>query len=126
MDNSIDLPGYKYFVDTRTGERPEVMVAFLDLVEDPASTVNGALVPFDPALDPRERNYRRREIAPGTYAYFGTPEAKRRFATGPTVIAREYLDHVRAGFAAIDQLDKFDATTDLPAVPVLDLRRVDL
>jgi hypothetical protein len=126
MDNSRDLPGYKYFVDAQTGERPDVMVAFLDLVEDPAASVNGVLVPFVPALDARERNYERRGIAPGTYAYFGTEDALRRFQTGPTVIARDYLDHVRAGFEALGQLDRFEATTDPPPVPVADLRRVDL
>ena len=33
MDNSVDLPGYKYYV-TPDGERPPVFVTFLNLVED--------------------------------------------------------------------------------------------
>ena len=112
MDNSVDLPGYKYFADPRTGDRPHVMVAFLDLVEDPQASVDGVLLPVDDfaALDRRERNYRRREIQPGIHAYFGTPEARARFAQGPTVVASSYFDIVRE-------------PTDLP---VLELRRIDL
>src|SRR3954452_9313466 len=45
MDNSRDLPGYKYYVDPRTGERPRVFVAFLDLAPDPRARVNGVLFP---------------------------------------------------------------------------------
>jgi hypothetical protein len=128
MDNSVDIPGYKYFVDATTGERPRVMVAFLDLAEDPRSeaVVNGVLVPFTPALDERERNYGRREIAPGIHAYVGTSDARERFARGPTVIAREYYDRVRAGFEALGQLGQFETSTDAPPVPVVDLKRVDL
>lgn len=126
MDNSRDLPGYKYFVDPHTGERPHVMVAFLDLAPDEHSTVNGVLVPFHPALDVRERNYDRREIAPGVHAYLGKEEARARFFTGPTVIAREYLDHVEQSFKTLGQLDQFRQTTDPPTVPVIDLTRRDL
>ena len=128
MDNSLDIPGYKYFVDAQSGERPRVMVAFLDLAADadPAATVNGVLVPHTAALDVRERNYRRREIATGIHAYVGTSEARERFAAGPTVIARAYLESVRAGFAALGQLAEFEASTEPPPVPVVDLKRVDL
>jgi hypothetical protein len=123
MDNRVDLPGYKYYVDPRTGERPAVYVAFLDLVPDPDSTVNGvtfSVTDEDLArLDQRERNYERRVVidAPRTYAYFGTEAARARFSTGPTVIARSYFDLVPAEFAD---------STDEPPVPIRDLERVDL
>lgn len=112
MDNSVDLPGYKYFADARTGERPNVMVAFLDLVEDEHASVDGVLLPVTDftALDRRERNYHRREIQPGIHAYFGTPEARARFAKGPTVIASSYYEIVRE-------------PTNLP---IRELRRIDL
>lgn len=116
MDNGVDLPGYKYFVDPHTGERPAVMVAFLDLVEEPGASVNGTLLEVEDftALDRRERNYRRHEIRPGVHAYFGTPEARARFARGPTVIASSYYDLVK-------HLDI--EPTDLP---VRELTRIDL
>ena len=31
MDNSRDLPGYKYYLDPGTGDRPAGSVAYLDL-----------------------------------------------------------------------------------------------
>ena len=112
MDNSVDLPGYKYFVDPRTGERPHVMVAFLDLVEDPQGEVDGTLLEVEDiaALDRRERNYERREIQRGIHAYFGTLEARARFAKGPTVVASSYYEIVRE-------------PTELP---IRELRRIDL
>src|SRR3954452_8269703 len=131
MDNSVDLPGYKYYVDPRTGERPRVFVAFLDLAPDPHTRVNGVLVPVTDErlqeLDTRERNYERRLVAsdPPTYAYIGTPEARARFETGPTVIARAYRDMVHAGFEQLGEThaDLFAGSTDPPAVPILDLER---
>ena len=141
MDNSRDLPGYKYYVDPETGERPAIYVAYLDLVPDPHSAVNGIV--FRPenlnALDSRERNYERRDITADltpptggrTWAYFGRPAAKERFQHARTqqtaVISREYLAAVRDGFArlGVDQLKRFDASTDPPPVPIRSLRRID-
>jgi gamma-glutamylcyclotransferase (GGCT)/AIG2-like uncharacterized protein YtfP len=138
MDNSRDLPGYKYFVDAGTGERPAVFVTFLDLAPDPESSVNGVLLEVDDhrlaELDARERNYERREVTaavdpapPGTvWAYFGTAAARARFDQGNAVVSREYLERVREGFEALGELRRFDASTDPPPVPVRDLVRVDL
>jgi gamma-glutamylcyclotransferase (GGCT)/AIG2-like uncharacterized protein YtfP len=144
MDNRQDLPGYKYYVDVPSGERPAVYVAFLDLTPDPSSSVNGIVFPVDDdaltSLDARERNYGRREVTrqvsppPGgrVWAYFGTPEAHERFqrgrSTGTAVVSRTYSDGVRAGFSQLgpDALPRFDASTDDPPVPIRDLRRIDL
>ena len=66
MDNAVTIPGYKYYVDPETGERPAVYVAYLDLAPNPETTVNGVLFPAAPTamkdLDARERNYERREV----------------------------------------------------------------
>src|SRR6201999_666753 len=78
MDNRRDLPGYKYYTD-RQGRRPEVFVAYLDLVADEtasahpapaarsAHNVNGVCLAVDDAtleqLDRRERNYERTDIS---------------------------------------------------------------
>jgi cation transport regulator ChaC len=60
MDNRRTLPGYKYFLDAATGARPAVFVAFLDVVEDPAASVQGVAFPVTAAGlaggDDRERN----------------------------------------------------------------------
>ncbi len=110
MDNSRDIPGYKYYVDESTGDRPEVYVAFLDLEPDPGTTVNGILFPATKErlaeLDARERSYQRREVKPGTWAYFGRPDARRRATQDNVVVQRAYAEGVRGGFAALgaDQL----------------------
>jgi hypothetical protein len=143
MDNTRDLPGYKYYLDPKTGERPAVFVAYLDLAPEPRSSVNGIVFPVDAAglrvLDRRERNYERSEVGhqidPPTggrvWAYFGTVAARERFergrAAGAAVVDRAYLDDVRAGFAEIAprEIDRFDASTDPPRVPMRALKRVD-
>jgi hypothetical protein len=125
MDNRVDLPGYKYYVDAASGDRPAVYVAFVDLEPDPDALVEGVVFPVDEAalaaLDSRERNYVRADVTGGIYpptggrvdAYFGSVDARARYSAGPTVIARDYL---LAGGAS---------TRDAP-VPIKDLRRVDL
>ena len=145
MDNTRDLPGYKYFVDATTGERPAVFVAFIDLAADSQSSVNGVVFPVhDEAqlaqLDARERNYERREVTAqvhppitGTvWAYFGTAAARERFergrAAGTAVVSRGYRDGVRGGYANLgaEELARFEASTDDPGLPIRDFKRVDL
>lgn len=144
MDNAVDLPGYKCFL-APDGDRPDVCVAFLDVAEDAAGAVDGICVRvLDralPALDARERNYDRVDVtravagaAEGTiWAYAGRPDARARFAQavrdGRCVIAREYLDAVRSGFAALlgaAAAERLDAETERSRLPVRELRRVDL
>jgi hypothetical protein len=120
------------------GARPDLMVCYLDIDEHADGVVNGVVVKVGadelPGLDARERNYERRDVTaavdpapPGTvWAYFGTAEARARFEQGKAVISREYLERVRAGFEALGELRRFDASTDPPPVPVRDLRRIDL
>jgi hypothetical protein len=127
MDNRRTLPGYKYYLDP-AGGRPEVFVAFLDVVETPGAAIDGLAFAVDDAtlaaLDDRERNYRRVLIG-GLWVYVGLPEARRRYARGAAdgaaVVPRAYLDGVQAGFAAHGLA--FDTA---PPVPVVDLVRVDL
>ena len=65
MDNSVDLPGYKHYVDP-DGDRPDLMVCYLDIAERDGAVVNGVALRVGadelPALDERERNYERREV----------------------------------------------------------------
>jgi hypothetical protein len=129
MDNRVDIPGYKHFEDERGG-RPPVYVCFLDLREDPRSTVHGVVVEVDDleALDARERNYDRVEIEldlPGrAYAYIGSPEGRARrdhgLEEGTARISRQYAEQVEAGVAALG----LPYTVDPDPCPRADLRVV--
>jgi cation transport regulator ChaC len=114
MDNTADLPGYKWYAD-EAGERPAVFVAFLDIAQRPGGAVNGLCLPVSdaelPALDARERNYQRLDVSDEVragarvWAYVGTDPGRERLrggrATGTAVIARDYLESVRRGFRAL-------------------------
>lgn len=143
MNNSVDLPGYKYYV-TSDGERPPVFVTFLNLAADATGWINGIVFEVTAheldALDMRERNYERVDLTPqvegapdGTiWAYVGSAGARRRYETGlaesRALVSREYCDGVRQGFAAMgpEAVSEFEATTDAPACPVEDLSRIEL
>ena len=130
MDNRVTIPGYKYFLDG-AGGRPAVCVAFLDVVPDPAAGVDGVVCEVGDldALDARERNYARVDVSAAleghlgepVWAYTGLEAARARFAAGPTVVQRAYLESVRAGFAAHGL-----GFGPEPTLPVLDLERVDV
>lgn len=144
MDNSVSLPGYKYYLDLEDRSRPEVFVTFLNLLAAPGHRVNGMLVPVSAQelveLDRRERNYTRREVTTSiepaaggrVWSYFGKPEACQRFATGlraaRAVIDESYLERVRAGFEALsgDGLAEFEQSTDPHGCRTRKLLRVDL
>ena len=144
MENTVDLPGYRFFRDPRTGARPDVAVTFVDACPVPGTTLNAvafAVTPEElPALDARERNYARADVgalvSPAldgpVCAYIGLPASRERYETaraaGRAVVGRAYHDAVRAGFAALgpDALAAFDRTTDPPQVPLRDLESVPL
>jgi len=138
MDNRRTIPGYKYFLDAATGERPAVCVAFLDVVADGAAAVEGVAFEVSAsaleALDARERNYRRVEVSDRldadlggpVWAYTGVEASRERYECavrdGTAVVSRAYLEGVRAGFAALGL--GFDA--DPHGLPVIDLTRIDV
>jgi hypothetical protein len=112
-------------------------VAFLDVVPEPGAAVQGIAAEVDAArleaLDDRERNYARVDVSAAldldlggpVWAYAGLPEARERYAAAVAaeraVVARAYVDDVRAGFAAHGLA--FDT---LPELPVMDLERVEV
>jgi hypothetical protein len=138
MDNAVDLPGYKHYEVPGTGERPAVMVAFLDVAPDPAGEVPGVVFEVSEeelaALDRRERNYARADVetseGPAT-TFAGRPESRARrdrgMAESRCVVQRAYLEAVRTGFEALEPggAARFDATTGPLPGPVIDLVRVD-
>jgi cation transport regulator ChaC len=129
MDNTVATPGYKVY-ENPEGERPPVAVAFLDLAEDPDTTIDGVLIeaPDLAALDARERQYTRIEVtaavAPAAgpegigstppplgpesevWTYVGRAEGRARVATGrdgsaAVVIQRAYAEQVERAFAQL-------------------------
>ena len=144
MDNRATLPGYKYYLDPSTGERPAIFVTFINLYPCPGVAANGFCVPTTLAsldsFDERERNYERTDITglvePRTdhrvFAYVGTREARERYARGlaegSAVVDKNYLLGVEDGFAKLgsDELNKYRETTDQPQCPIRELIRVDL
>jgi len=138
MDNSRDIPGYKHY-RTQEGERPDVMVAFLDIAPDAGGLVNGVAIPVGddelPGLDRRERNYRRVEVSDSlatrlpdvgpVWAYVGRRESRERAATGRRegrlVASRGYLERVAAGFDALGEREVFSRLTAPLLAPVADL-----
>jgi hypothetical protein len=144
MDNRVDLPGYKFYADPHTGQRPDIYVAFLNVVPSPGSAVNGVVIDVThdelALIDSRERNYDRVEVtahvtprpAGEVYAYVGSAPARRRFSRGlregSCTVDATYLDAVRDGFAALGAgaLERFEQSTASPPCPVRPLLRHDL
>jgi cation transport regulator ChaC len=138
MDNRRTIPGYKYFLDPATGERPAVHVAFLDLVPDPGASVLGVVIGVADgdldALDARERNYRRVDVREAldadlggpVWAYVGSEEARGRYERaareGTAVVARAYIEAVRDAFTVAG----LGFESDPVEIPVMDLTRVDV
>jgi Gamma-glutamyl cyclotransferase, AIG2-like len=137
MDNRVAIPGYKSYLLREDGSRPAVFVAFLDVVAQAGASTGGVLLAVDEvalrALDVRERNYERVDVtadvadAPGrVWTYRGSAAGRARLRvgvrSGSAVVARGYLEAVRAGFAWFGIEDDADPG----ALPVVDLQRVDL
>jgi hypothetical protein len=125
MDNRVDLPGYKHFLDA-DGGRPPYYVCFLDLRPDPGSVVHGAAIEVDDLepLDARERNYVRVEVERDVFAYVGSADGRARrdrgLADGTARISRQYAGAVESGFAALG----LPYATDPDPCPRADLRVV--
>jgi len=138
MDNRRTIPGYKYYVDPDTGERPPVRVTFLNLYPAAEGRVNGVAFPITAgeldALDRRERNYDRidvtrlidADLGSTVWTYLGSAAARERFAAGAAVVAQDYFEAIRSDFAAAGGLEAFDRSTDPLTVPVRRLARVDV
>jgi len=144
MDNSVDLPAYKYYLD-ENDVRIQKYVAFLNVAFDPSKKVNGILFEVDsaklPSLDLRERNYDRVEIThllPEAYrtqtvwTYMGKEESKKRFSSGydqgKVVIHEAYLEQVMEAFISVSYayLIQFIKETDFNNLPIIPLQRIDL
>ena len=136
MENRRTIPGYKYYLDEGSGERPEVFVTFLNVLASAGDVVTGLAVPVDgdalAALDRREFSYERTDVTElveedlggPVFVYLGRCAARARFErgrrTGRAVVSRAYVENVRAGFAAFGLQDEFQA----PGLPERELRQI--
>lgn len=142
MNNRRDLPGYKFYT-APDGSRPAVCVAFLDVAEATAGSVNGLCMPVaGPSLaqlDRRERNYARVDVSDRidahggrVWMYVGTPAARKRLASaraaGRAVIDAAYLRTVVQGFARLGEAELRTCRGSLEpgGLPVQELERHDL
>jgi cation transport regulator ChaC len=139
MDNSVDLPDYKHYI-APDGHRPALMVCYLDIEERPDAVVNGVALRVGadelPALDARERNYERRDLAGQfnvtlggrVWAYVGRRAGRARARRGRRerrlAIASSYHERVLAGFDVLRQRRRFELLTEPAAMPVADLSLV--
>lgn len=140
MDNRLNLPHYKYYIDPETGNRPESFVTFLNIYPNPSKTITGILFRVSPQelkkLDQRERNYQRIDVTKRTeeevqgkvWVYIGLKEAKQRYQEGLKqkngMIAQDYIDSIHYGYRLWGQETwlNYVATTDEPTVPILNLK----
>jgi cation transport regulator ChaC len=136
MNNGVDLPAYKHYV-APDGDRPDLMVCYLDVAEREGATVNGVALRVGadelPGLDERERNYERREVTGQldvglggrVWAYVarraGRAGARRGRRERRLAIASSYHHRVLAGFDLLRQRRRFEMLTEPPNVPVADL-----
>lgn len=149
MDNRVNLPHYKYYLDSRSGQRFDGFVAFLNVYPAPNAQILGILFAVNDQeiqrLDQRERNYQRLEISqcltmpPNTaqnfppswsaWVYRGLDAAEQRYrqgvAVGKIAIAQPYADTVAAAYTSLGPaaLQNYQSTTDPPPIPILPLHR---
>jgi hypothetical protein len=151
MNNWEGGEGVKHWLDRKSGERPHIRVAYLDIYEQERSAVNGLALPVDEerlaALDAREVNYRRVDVtgafepdplarqrgpatepSPRVFTYVGLDAARERCrqgaADGDAFVSRDYVRGVRRAFERIapDALAEYDRTTDPLPFPERDLQ----
>jgi len=145
MDNTKDLPGYKFYRDAATGERPACFVTFLNIEPcAPGDSVNGVAfeIPHEvlPHFDRRERNYERIDVTQAfvpavdgrVWAYIARDDGLERYRTGVAagraVVDTQYYKEVEQAFRDLgsEAYARFIASTLPPAVKLRDLVRHDI
>ena len=141
MDNRINVPGYKYYVEKHTGHRPDGVVTFLNIRPCKGKNITGIIFNVSKEelirLDQREQNYRKIDVtamidAPVSekvYAYIGLNESERRYHEGlrrqNAMISQEYYDLVYGAYASLgkDALVDYVDTTEQPQIPIVHLEK---
>ncbi len=144
MDNSVDLPNYKYYRHRQTGKRLNGLVAFLNIRPHLDQIISGILFRVSDAelknLDRRERNYRRINIVNqldtklqgNAWVYIGLKEAEQRYQEGlkqsKTVISQDYFDSVQNAYLSLGSKKflNYISTTDKPMLPIINLEKCEV
>jgi len=144
MDNQQNLPSYKYYLDPKTGLRPEIYVTFLNIRPALGHVITGILFPVTKnelqMLDARERNYTRKEVSKSislsvagrVWVYEGTEAARERYDYGlrenTACIHQAYYHYVYRCFLQLGKphAQAYLDSTDPPEVPIRKLKRIDL
>lgn len=153
MDNRLNTPGYKYYVEKPkrhsqtnhqvqdTNYRPNGFVTFLNIRPCVGATITGILFEVSnqelERLDQRERNYRKLDVtdmmdtsvADHVYAYIGLAESEQRYQQGlltkSAMISKDYYDLVYSAYQSLgpEALADYIKTTDMPAIPIVELAK---
>jgi len=144
MDNQVDLPGYKYYIDPKTQIRPDVSVTFLNVYLQPESSIDGLLFQVSPNelkhVDRRERNYSRIDVSDKVniavdgkvWLYCGLPKSVERhekaYKENKAVIAKNYSELVFDAFKTHgqDAASYYMETTDNKNLPQKELKLVKI
>ena len=141
MDNSVNMPGYKYYVEKYSGDRPDGFVTFLNIRPCRGTSITG--IAFEVSeqelehLDRRERNYQKLDvtamidgpISKSVCAYIGLAEAEQRYQQGlkteTAMIAQDYYELVYQAYQSLGEkaLTDYINTTDPPQIPIVDLEK---
>ena len=141
MDNRLDLPDYKYYINKKTRIRPQGFITFLNIRSHRNTTIDGILFSVSDRelkqLDRRERNYQRIDVTDkidlkvqgNVWVYIGLKEAEERYKKGlkqgNVMIAKNYFDAVYKAYLLLGEKALFNylATTDKPLVPIVNLKK---
>ncbi len=141
MENRAPLNDHKHYLDSATGERPDICVVALN-VQRADGRVNGVAVPVDeralPVFDHRELHYDRVDVSAAfspavdlpVWTYTGNEQALAEhdaaLARGRAFIRRTYVERVEEVFRRLGEeaWADFQASTDPPEAPLRDLVHV--
>ena len=139
MDNRVDLPGYKYYVDCNTGNRFDGFVTFINVRPQRNQRIMGILFAVGDRelanLDRRERNYQRInvtnnvdiEVQSPIWTYIGLEQAEKRYQQGLKqsngTISQAYWNSIHQAYLSLGKkaFANYIRTTDCPEIPVRDL-----
>ena len=144
MDNYLNLSGYKYYIDSKTGRRLKIYVVFLNIYQVKQELVNGIIFKVTSSelkkIDKRERNYERINInkfldlnlTQPCWTYIGLKEAEIRYKRGlelnTAFININYYNNVINAFSShgIGFLYRFKRSTANFEVPFINLRPITI
>lgn len=143
MENRASDADSKFYVDDQ-GERPDIVVCFLDAYFSPGGETNGVVIQVDQdrlaEFDFREVRYERIGVSrlvasplpagERIWTYRANPTAIEMSVkgreSGRAYISRHYVEYCRRGFelGGKAELDAYEGSTDPPGIPLRTLSMV--